>query len=255
MPRQCSSRSPIIWEPPCHVVPAGPGDRGAGRRRGRASANALACQTRKAKAAFQDHRGLGERAGQGQHLPAALKHFELAIQLDSSEQSLFQSALSSIKSNAAVAPWLKDSYSLEDVPGGLEGPARAEFEQALDWARDGLWDSAAAAFELLSADRAAGHAADYNLGLCRLWLGDHQAAIGALRRWIAREGPITRAVDLEVVCQLIDESTDKEPIEHVQLTWPLRDRAALINVLESDATIVAGEKRHLNPEDDEFARC
>ena len=118
-----------------------------------------------------------------------------------------------MKSSAAVSPWLKESYALEDVPGGLEGPLREQFEQAMGWARDGLWDSAAAAFELLSADRAAGHAADHNLGLCRLWLGDDGAAVAALRRWIAREGPTTRAVDLEIVCQLIDESTDKEPIE------------------------------------------
>ena len=185
------------------------------------------------------------------YFPAALKHFELAVGLDSSAESVLESALASFKSNAAVAPWLKDYHALQDVPGGLEGPLRQQFLQALGWARDGLWDPAAAAFELLSADRVAGHAADHNLGLCRLWLGDDEAAIAALRRWIAGEGPTTRAVDLEIVCQLIDESTDKEPIEQVQLTWPLRDRGALIHILESDATIVAGEKRHLIPEDDE----
>jgi hypothetical protein len=121
----------------------------------------------------------------------------------------------------------------------------------MGWARDGLWDSAAAAFELLSADRAAGHAADHNLGLCRLWLGDDGAAVAALRRWIAREGPTTRAVDLEIVCKLIDESTGKEPIEEVQLTWPLRDRSALSRILEREATIVEGEKRHVDPQDEE----
>src|SRR5208282_5341296 len=100
-------------------------------------------------------------------------------------------------------------------------------------------------------DRVAARAADHNLGLCRLWLGDDDAAIAALRRWIAREGPTTRAVDLEIVCQLIDESTDKEPIVQVQLTWPLRDRSALSQILEREAAIVAGERRHLDPEDDE----
>ena len=185
------------------------------------------------------------------YFPAALKHFELAIGLDSSAQSVLQSVLASLKSSAAVSPWFKESYALEDVPGGLEGPLREQFEQAMSWARDGLWDSAAAAFELLSADRAASHAADHNLGLCRLWLGDVGAAVAALRRWIAREGPTTRAVDLEIVCQLIDESTDKEPIEEVQLTWQLRDRSALSRILEREATIVAGEKRHVDPEDDE----
>jgi len=185
------------------------------------------------------------------YFPPALKHFELAIALDGSVESALQSALASFKSTPAVAPWLKDSYALEDVPAGLEGPSREQFEQALGWARAGLWDSAAAAFELLSTDRAAAHAADHNLGLCRLWLGDDEAAIAALRRWIGGEGPTTRAVDLEIVCQLIDESTDKDPIEQVQLTWPVRDRNALNQILERDAAIVAGEKRYLDPEDDE----
>ena len=184
------------------------------------------------------------------YFPAALKHLELAIGLDNSAQSVLQSALASLKSNAAVSPWFKESYALEDVPGGLEGPLREQYEQAMGWARDGLWDSAAAAFELLSADRAAGHAADHNLGLCRLWLGDHGAAVAALRRWIAGEGPTTSAVDLEIVCQLIDESTDQEPIEEVQLTWPLRDRNALSRILEREATIVVGEKMHVDPEDE-----
>ena len=183
--------------------------------------------------------------------PAALKHLELAIGLDSSALSVLQPALASFKTNVAVSPWLKEPYALEDVPGGLEGPLREQFEQAMGWARDGLWDSAATAFELLSADRAAGPAADHNLGLCRLWLGDNGAAVAALRRWIAGEGPTTSAVDLEIVCQLIDESTVKEPIEQVQLIWPLRDSSALSRILEREATIVAGEKRHVDPEDEE----
>ncbi len=183
--------------------------------------------------------------------PAALKHFELAIGLDSSVAAVLQSPLASCKSSPAVAPWLKDSHALEDAPAGLEGPLREQFQQATGWARDGLWDSAAAAFELLSADRLAGRAADHNLGLCRLWLGDDDAAVAALRRWIAGEGPTTRAVDLEIVCQLIDESTDNEPIEQVQLTWPLKDHSALSQILKADAAIVAGEKRHLDPQDDE----
>ena len=94
-------------------------------------------------------------------------------------------------------------------------------------------------------------AADRNVGLCRLWLGDHARAGAALRRWIDGAGPTTEAVDLAVVCQLIDESTDKEPIEQVRLSWPLRDRPALLKTLEAQPTIVRGESRHLDPEDDE----
>ncbi len=76
---------------------------------------------------------LASELARANHLPAALKHFELAIRLDSSAESMIQASLESLKSNAAVAPWLKDSYALEDVSGGLNGPFRAQFEQALDW--------------------------------------------------------------------------------------------------------------------------
>jgi tetratricopeptide (TPR) repeat protein len=189
--------------------------------------------------------------GKANFVPAALKHFELAIGLGGSSETAIELALRSLKANPAISPWLKESHALVDAAEGLAGPQRQQFDQALGWAHDGLWDSAGAAFELLSADPAAGPAADHNLGLCRLWLGDDAAAVAAFRRWITHEGPTTRAVDREVVCQLIDESTDPEPIEQVQLGWPLRDRAALLKTLEGEATIVDGGPRRLDPEDDE----
>ena len=194
---------------------------------------------------------VAEELGKHQIFPAALKHFELALKLDSSENSPGRSALRSLKTNPLISPWLKQPYALAESPERLGGPQREQFERALGWAQEGLWGSAAAAFDLLSADPVAGPAADRNLGLCRLWLGDHAAAGAALRRWIDRAGPTTEAVDLAVVCQSIDESTDKEPIEHVRLSWPLRDRAALLKALEGEATIVKGEDRHLDPDDEE----
>jgi len=185
------------------------------------------------------------------HHPAALKHFELARKLDSSENSAARSAQRSVKTDPLVSPWLKQPYSLAEAPQRLGGPQREQFDRALAWAEEGLWSSAAAAFDMLIADPVAGHAADRNLGLCRLWLGDHAAAAAALRRWIDRAGPTTEAVDLAVVCQMIDESTDKEPIEHVLLSWPLRDRVALLRALEGEPTIVKGEDRPLDPDDED----
>ena len=250
MSRLCFSTSPTIWAPPSCC--ASSSWRPRARPRPWPNSSERSCTPGPKRESSSSGSPRSWRASwPGPTISRPLGSiFELAIGLDSSAQSVLQSALATHKSNAAVSPWLKDSYALEEVPGGLEGPLRAQFEQAMGWARDGLWDPAAAAFELLSADRAAGHAADHNLGLCRLWLGDDGAAIAALRRWIAREGPTTRAVDLEIVCQLIDKSTGKEPIEEVQLIWPLLDRSALSRILEREATIVEGEKRHVDPEDD-----
>ena len=172
MSRLRFSTSPTIWASVllCRLVLATEGPAAAVAELQR---RALARQARKRKQLFRITAIVASELAKANYFPAALKHFELAIGLDSSAQSVLQSALASLKSSAAVSPWLKESYALEDVPGGLEGPLREQYEQAMGWGRDGLWDSAAAAFELLSADRAAGHAADHNLGLCRLWLGDH----------------------------------------------------------------------------------
>ena len=188
--------------------------------------------------------------GKAGYFPAAMKHFELAMEFGGSLQSILKSSIGSFKSNPAVSPWLKEQFPLDEAREPARSGSRA-VQPGAGLAREGLWDSAASAFELLSADPVAGPAADRNQGLCRLWLGDDAAAVKVLGRWIAREGPTSRAVDLEILCQLLDESTDTDPIEQVQLTWPLRDRDAFLRILERDPAIIAGPKRHLDVDDEE----
>ncbi len=194
---------------------------------------------------------VGEAMGNVGLVPAALAHFELAAQLNPEAGSMIQAASRMVQANPSISAWLKQPYTLADVPAAATGPGRAQFEQALGWAREGLWSSAAAAFELLSADPEMGLEADRNLGLCRLWLGDVAAAVAALRRWIDRAEETTEAVDLAVVCLLLDPSDDSEPVEHVQLTWPLRDREALLQRFSDQAVMVAGGERYLDPDDDD----
>jgi hypothetical protein len=81
-------------------------------------------------------------------------------------------------------------------------------------------------------------------------MGEEEAACAALKRWIARVRPTTDAVDLAIVSILIDESSDGEQIEHVQLSWPLRDRQTLLETLGKDSTVVAGPARHLHANDE-----
>jgi tetratricopeptide (TPR) repeat protein len=194
---------------------------------------------------------VGEGLAKQLHVPAALKHFELALALDDSEGSVVRTADRSLKGNPALSPWLKEPYRLTVVPDGPGGPARKQFESALDWAREGLWESAASAFELLTADREVGLTAERNLGLCRLWLGEDEAACATLRRWLDRTPPTTDAVDLAVLCQAIDHTPDPEPVEQIRLSWPLRDRNALSKTLDRDARVVQGEPRKLDPDDDQ----
>ena len=161
---------------------------------------------------------------------AAIKHLELAQSLAGADDSWVESSLSRVRANPSLSAWVKNPYKLSKAPEGLADEPRRRFDEALGWAEQGLWRQAASAFELLSADR--------NLGLCRLWLGDHPGAVEALRRSIQDAPPTTDAVDLEALCQTIDDDPGGDPVEEVELSWPIRDRDGLLERLAADARCI-----------------
>ena len=159
---------------------------------------------------------------------AAMKHLELAARWagdQDKDQSIARVDPPAARQPAALA-WEKNPYRLQPVPEGVTDAFRESFERAMGWAEEGLWASAASAFELLSAGSSAGAVADRNRGLCCLWIADNEAAIAALRRYTARTGPTADAVDLEALCQVLEEGRGGETVEFVHLTWPIRDRGA-----------------------------
>ncbi len=165
---------------------------------------------------------------------AALKHLELAVQLgDQGESSL--GALRSLRANTEFSAWEKNPYRLSPPPDHVSDAFRESFERAIGWADEGLWSSAASAFELLAAGTGSGALADRNRGLCCLWLADHDAAVKALRRYIARTGPSEDTVDLESLCQAIETRPPQHLVEFVHLSWPIRNRDGLIAALRQPA--------------------
>jgi len=225
--------------------------------------SAGAAQLQQALTAFPaDHRGdlaglvkvVGAFLSEAGEAPAALKHLRLARSLHTGEpDAALASTLRAVEGSPTVSPWQKNPYELAPTPGGLTGEARGRFEQALGWAAEGLWASAAASFETLSGDGAAAPAADRNLGLLRLWLADDEAAVAALRRYTAKTGPSEEAVDLEALCQQIGLSAGDDHVEHVQLTWRVRDRKALLDALAADPMADDEGRGPLDPEDPESA--
>jgi tetratricopeptide (TPR) repeat protein len=166
--------------------------------------------------------------------PAALAHLRLVQATLGDEVS---GTLRMLEDNSSIAPWLKNPDRFLPASDGLGGEARTRFDEAVGWADAGLWSSAAAAFETLSSDPVAGPLADRNLGFCRLRLADDAAAVAALRRYVARLGPTTEAVDLEALCQSIAPVGSSGKVDQVHLTWPLRNRAALLAALRADLTV------------------
>lgn len=181
------------------------------------------------------------------HYPAAYKHLELARSLGDADGSA-ASAIRSLDANPAISPWLKDRLQLASTPPHWTGDGRERFEQALGYAGGGLWSAAAAGFDLISGGEPGGEA-DYNLGLCRLWLGDEAGALAPLRRCVGHFGVTTEAVDLEALCQLIAPIHPDDSVEQVQLSWPIRNRPALREALSTAPNIVFDGEIPDNPDD------
>ncbi len=194
---------------------------------------------------------LGSGLGRSGYGAAAIKHFELAIRLSSEEEKQVASHLQNLRANPSVSLWEKNPYRLSPAPESAAAAFRESFEQALGWAEAGLWSSAASAFELLGAGSGVGVVADRNRGLCCLWLADNEAAVAALRRFIARTKPTTDTVDLETLCQMIEPPSRYDLVDLDRLTWPLRNREGLLAALRADGAIAESQPHALDSDDPE----
>ncbi len=183
--------------------------------------------------------------------PAAWAHLNLVRTLSGSDDPTVAKAFHAFFSNRQIPPWQKNQDQLSPPPAHLAGAVRERFEQALGWVKEGLFATAAATFEALSGDPVAGPSADRNLGFCRLWLADEVGAVAALRRYAARLGPTTEAVDIETLCQSVAPPGSSGMVEQVHLTWPVRNRDALRAALTADPTVNPDESAPLDPEDEE----
>jgi hypothetical protein len=184
--------------------------------------------------------------------PSALAHIALARSMtaESAEDDRLSSIEGQILGSASVPPWLKTTYTLSPTPDGLDAESSRRFAEALGWAEAGLWSSAAAAFESLSA-AVSGPEADRNAGLCRLWQADDAGAVSGLRRAVRKMGNTTEAVDLEALCQLVEPMRAADKVDLVHLIWPLRQRDALLATLRGSKEVVEEEAAPIDPTDPE----
>jgi tetratricopeptide (TPR) repeat protein len=191
---------------------------------------------------------IGAALNRGGFPAAAIKHLELAVRLGPDGETHAARPLAALKASE-VSLWEKNPYRLWPAPEGVSAQFRDSFNRALAWADEGLWSSAAAAFELLAAGSAAGAVADRNRGLCCLWIADHEAAFAALRRYIQRSGPTLDAIDLEGLCQRIGKVPPRDLVDFVHLTWAIRNREGLLAALRAEKAVAETAKRPLDPGD------
>jgi tetratricopeptide (TPR) repeat protein len=193
---------------------------------------------------------VGAVLGELGHIPAALRHLELARSLgprESDRRVELDQLIHMLEGNPGISPWLRDPARLVPPPEGIPRDAADRFRQALAWAEDGLWSSAAAMFQTLASDDLI--EAERNLAFCRLWLDDDSAAVASLRRVVARLGETPEAVDLEALRQLVKAPADDDFVDHVHLIWNIRDREALLTALRASDQTQFNGTGPLDPED------
>jgi tetratricopeptide (TPR) repeat protein len=180
-------------------------------------------------------------------VPAAVAHYRLSDRLDPEDVDPSAALIRELEASPEASPWLRNPYRLSPPPDGLDPARRARFEQALQWADEGLWASAAAAFDTLSAESTP--ETDRNLGLCRLWLYDHAGAVQALRRYTRWVGESEANVDLEALCQVIEPVREGDRVDLIQWIWSLRHRDRLLGALRAEPRFSPAGRMPIDPSD------
>jgi tetratricopeptide (TPR) repeat protein len=195
---------------------------------------------------------VGELLAQGEFYPAAIEHLSLALDWYEGDDAPVSRVLELVLRDRNGSPWMRTIHELSPPPPGLARPVHDRFEKAIAWSGEGLWQAASSAFAAIATSGVA--EADRNYGLCRLWLADDAEALVGLRRYVAKMKESEAAVDLEGLCQDLEPERDDCNVELIQLTWPLRDRVALMGRLASDPAVVhLGRERDDDSDEDESA--
>jgi hypothetical protein len=192
---------------------------------------------------------VGHFLGRAGFVPAALVHLQSARQHTPPDQSL-NSTEAALRTTASAPSWQRARYDLSPAPDWLDGPRRDTFTKALGYAAEGLFASAAYEFDQIGDV----HEALRNLALCRLWLADHPGAEEALGRYVAQAAPTEDTVDMEALRQTIAEPTEVDLLDRMQLNWPLRDRAALLERLKDDRGVLSEGPQPSDPDDQDSPR-
>lgn len=197
-------------------------------------------------------RVLGMYLVESAHIVPALKHFELAVDLAAGDPQVVRelaTSLHQVRNDPQLPTIARNPFSLLGAPANLSAPNRERFEKALSAAQRGRWAFAAPEFEKLAKSGIV--EAEYNLGFCRLWLGHELEGVGSLRNYIAKTGETVENVDLEALCQLPIEIDEDSLVDQVRLSWPVRNRSRLLELLNASREFESHGRMHLVEDDEE----
>lgn len=131
-----------------------------------------------------------------------------------------------------ILPWMKQDYDPLPAPEGTPADAASRFAEAAELVARGRFRAAMGIYHTLTGELGvgtpAGGVAEYNEGLCRVYLGDHKGGVALLRRRVAALGDTPEAVDIELLCQAIEPTRPADRVEFVQWIWPVRNQEGLL---------------------------
>jgi tetratricopeptide (TPR) repeat protein len=160
---------------------------------------------------------------------AAIEHARFAA----SRQDLAEHAIRievGIETTPDVAPWLKEAWELRGAPGADEVGRR--WAEALDEAKLGRWKRAGDIFESLATEQPNNADLLFNLGLCRGWTADEEAAAAALHRSALATADVDAAVHIEALAQTISPRESAQVVDVVRIRYAIRDHARLMQRLK-----------------------
>lgn len=170
-----------------------------------------------------------------------LKLMRIAIKKWEDNETVYIEFLRQLHAMLAVywpTPWIQHDHTLSEPGEDLSAPERERFLQAIADAQDANFRSAEQVFDEIAELHPSANVY-WNAALVKFWRMDLQGGVSALGRCIERLDPDSdAAVDAEALLHTINDLDEEKLIEHVFLSWPIRDRARLIALLDGDRSFV-----------------
>lgn len=167
---------------------------------------------------------------------AGLGHLRLAM-VWTGNNSPYLSEVVGLLGNQATPIWLRTFHVFKQAPEGISAESAEAFNQSNFLANRGQWYEAIEALEALTDHDVVGPAT-FNRGLMYAYLGEDASAITCLRAYIGSIGETEEAVDLEAFCQELARKTDAELEDSIKLTWPIKSREQLVDLLDKSNRFV-----------------
>lgn len=164
---------------------------------------------------------------------AARGHLLLRVGLTGGADEESIKALTELDHVDRLPTILKQDFVFGTCPEGA--PWQGEFDAAMKSARRGAWLAACESLESLDQKLPNQAAVLRNIAIMRGWLGQHQQAVNAWRKYIALPGVAEEdAVESEALCQVLERGDSAEKLDVLKISYPIRDTERLMEALLSD---------------------